>query len=220
MRFRRSRLVPFVLGSAVLLMSGCAAVANLTTGPLIERQVSKDYSGVVAVRKAAGSALVVQASGLALREEAQPNTKDTRFMIGSVTKWITAVTVLRLVDMGKLDLDAPIARHLPELPAANGAVTLRQLLSNRSGIPNGLSSALRKDSSIGKLDIGPVAGALRFGAGPLEAKPGEKWDYSVTNWLLVGRRGKGKQETVHGDGGRTGAGPGRRAQHGFREHRL
>jgi len=186
MRFHPSQLVPVVLVSTVLLLSGCAAVSNLTTGPLIERQLPKDYSGVVAVRKAAGSVLVARASGLALREEAQPNTKDTRFMIGSVTKWITAVTVLRLVDVGKLDLDAPIARHLPELPAANGAVTLRQLLSNRSGIPNGLSSALRKDPSVARLDSGPVEGALRFGAAALEAKPGEKWDYSVTNWLLVG----------------------------------
>jgi len=186
MRFRPSWLAPFVLASTLSLLSGCATVANLTTGPVIDRHVPADYSGVVAVRADARSALVTRAGGLALREQPQPNTKDTRFMIGSATKWISAVTVLRLADMGKLDLDAPIARHLPELPAANGAVTLRALLSNRSGIPNGLSEALRKDASVGALEIGPVEGALRFGAGTPNARPGEKWDYSVTNWLLVG----------------------------------
>ena len=185
MRYRPSWFAPIALAATLSLLSGCAALANLTTGPLIDRHVPKDYSGVVAVRKDAGSTLVTRASGLALREEAQANTKDTRFMIGSVTKWISAVAVLRLVDMGKLDLDAPIARHLPELPAQTGAVTLRQLLSNRSGIPNGLSDALRKDPSLRDLEIGPVEGALRFGAGALNAQPGEKWDYSVTNWLLV-----------------------------------
>ena len=189
MRFRpsccSSLAVSATLSAALLLLSGCATVANLTTGPLIERHVPRDYSGVVAVRKDSGSTLVTRASGLALREGARANTTDTRFMIGSVTKWISAVAMLRLVDMGKLDLDAPIARHLPELPAETGAVTLRQLLSNRSGIPNGLSEAMRKDQSVRELDIGPVPAALRFGAGALNAKPGEKWDYSVTNWLLV-----------------------------------
>jgi D-alanyl-D-alanine carboxypeptidase len=185
MRSCPSWIAPLVLSCTLTLLSGCAAVTSLTNGPLIDRCVPQDYSGVVAVRQDRHSTLVVRASGLAMREEAQANTKETRFLIGSITKWISAVTVLRLVDMGKLDLDAPIARHLPELPAPNGAVTLRQLLSNRSGIPNGFSSALRKDPAIARLDIGPVAGALRYGAAAPDAKPGEKWDYSVTNWLLV-----------------------------------
>lgn len=173
------------LAAGAAFLPGCAAIANLTTGPLIGRHVPKDYSGVVAIRKDARSPLVTHASGLALREEKQPITKDTRFLIGSITKWISAVTVLRLADMGKLDLDAPIARHLGELPAANGAVTLRQLMSNRSGIPNGLAEALRKDRAVEKLEIGPVEAALRFGAGTPVSQPGERWDYSFTNWILV-----------------------------------
>lgn len=182
MRIRFSLLAP---AAFALALSGCAVIDKVSTEPLIERHLPKDYSGVAAVRKDARSTLVTRAAGLALREEAQANTKDTRFMIGSITKWISAVTVLRLADMGKLDLDAPIARHLPELPAANGAVTLRQLMSNQSGIPNGLSEALKKDKAIENLEIGPVDAALRFGAGHAGA-PGEKWDYSVTNWVLVG----------------------------------
>lgn len=185
MRFRPSWLFAFAFASSLSLLPGCAVVDKITTGSLIERHAPRDYSGVIAVRKDARSTLVTHAGGLALREPVQANMKDTRFMIGSATKWISAVAVLRLVDMGKLDLDAPIARHLPELPAENGAVTLRQLLSNRSGIPNGLQDALRKDESVRNLEIGPVEAALRFGAGALNAKPGEKWEYSVTNWLLV-----------------------------------
>lgn len=173
------------LAASVALLPGCAAVANLTTGPLIDRHVPKDYSGVVAVRKNAGAQLAIHASGLALREEKQPITKETRFLVGAMTKWITAVTVLRLADMGTLDLDAPISRHLPELPAANGAVTLRQLMSNRSGIPNGLLDALKKDRTVEKLEIGPVEAALRFGTGTPSSPPGEHWDDSYTNWILV-----------------------------------
>lgn len=185
MRSYPSWLGRFAFAAGLLLLSGCAAVDHMVAGPLIDRHAPKNYSGVIAVREDARSALVAHASGLALREQAQANTKDTRFMIGSATKWISAVTVLRLVDMGRLELDAPIGRHLPELPAENGVVTLRQLLSNRSGIPNGLAEALRKDESVRNLEIGPVEAALRFGAGALDARPGEKWEDSGTNWLLV-----------------------------------
>jgi D-alanyl-D-alanine carboxypeptidase len=182
MRLHSRLLAPVAL--TLSLLSGCAVFDRVTTAPLIERHVAQDYSGVVAVRQDARSTLVTRASGLALREEAQPNTRDTRFMIGAISRWISAVTVLRLADMGKLDLDAPIARHLPELPAANGAVTLRQLLSNRSGIPDGFTAALRKNKAIDDQEIGPVAAALRFGAGAPSA-PGRQWDDSVTNWVLV-----------------------------------
>lgn len=170
---------------AALMLSGCATVPAVDAGALLDRHVPQDYTGVAALRATAGATMATRASGLAARETAQANTPGDRFLVGSVTKWITAVAVLRLVDTGKLDLDAPIAQHLPELPPANGAVTLRQLLANHSGIPNGLTAAMRQDPDVGKLTIGPVAAALRFGAGALNATPGEKWDYSVTNWLLV-----------------------------------
>ncbi|UVW29253.1 serine hydrolase [Massilia sp. H6] len=184
MSIRLSLLAPAALVVALATLSGCAAVARLTTAPLIERHVPQDYSGVVAVRKDLHAPLVPRASGLALREEAQANTRDTRFMVGGISRWITAVAVLRLADMGKLDLDAPIARHLPQLPAANGAVTLRQLMSNRSGIPNGLSEAMKKDKEIDHLEVGPVEAALRFGVGTPGAA-GTKWDDAATNWVLV-----------------------------------
>lgn len=173
------------LAAGAGLLPGCAVLAKLSTEPLIARHLPRDYSGVAAVRKDARSTLVVRASGLALREEKQPNTKDTRFMIGAMTRWISAVAVLRLADMGTLDLDAPIARHLPELPAANGAVTLRQLMSNRGGIPNGLLDALRKDKAVENLEIGPVEAALRFATGAPVPAPGAQWDDSATNWILV-----------------------------------
>ena len=183
MRFRL--LASLLLAAMLGLLSGCTLLATATTGPLIDQHLPANYSGVAAVRKDAASPLVVRARGLALREESQANTKETRFMIGSTTKWITAVTVLRLADMGKLALDAPIARHLPELPAPNGAVSLRQLLSHRSGIPNGLSEAMRKDSKVEGLEIGPVEAALRFGTGAPGFAPGERFEYSGTNYLLA-----------------------------------
>lgn len=185
MRLRLSTFAPLLLAASLALLSGCTLLATATTAPLLDRHVPKDYSGVVAVRKDSRAPLVIEARGLALREERQPNTKETRFMIGSATKWITAVTVLRLADMGKLELDAPIARYLPELPPPNGAVTLRQLLSHHSGIPNGYAAALAKDPATNRLEIGLVDAALRFGAGAPTAAPGERYEYSGANYMLA-----------------------------------
>jgi hypothetical protein len=92
---------------------------------------------------------------------------DRRFMAGPVSKWIAAVTVLRLVGHGRLDLDAPVTASLPELPAASRAVALSRLLSNTSGIEHGLHLALKRDRSRERLTISPLEAALALGNGPL-----------------------------------------------------
>ncbi|HEY5801139.1 MAG TPA: serine hydrolase domain-containing protein, partial [Burkholderiaceae bacterium] len=115
-----------------------------------------------------------------------PATIGTRYQIGSVSKWIASVAVLRLVDQGKLKLDTPIAAYLPELPKATGdAVTLRHLLSNASGVPNGVSAAFKLDRTVGDLQLSPLAASVRFSGGALEFAPGTAWNYSPTNWVLV-----------------------------------
>lgn len=64
-----------------------------------------------------------------------PATPHTRFRIGSVTKMFTAVSIMQLVEAGRLKLDAPLAAYLPDAPHAS-EVTIRQLLMHRSGIWN------------------------------------------------------------------------------------
>jgi len=170
----------------IAVLSACAlAPREAVLVRTVEAQLAPDYNGVVLLRPARDSAAVVKAFGLARFDTPVPLTPDTRFMVGSVSKWITAVAVLRLVDQGKLDLDAPVTSWLPELPASSSGVTLRYLLSNTSGIENGLNLAMKRDSSPGRMTISATEGALRFGSGPLAFTPGSKFDYSSTNWLIV-----------------------------------
>lgn len=61
-----------------------------------------------------------------------PADQDTQFRIGSITKTLTAVLVLRMRDQGRLGLDDPLGRNLPDLPV--GGLTVRQLLSHGSGL--------------------------------------------------------------------------------------
>lgn len=170
-------------------LSACATPPPAGKAPdpaLLTAHLAPDYNGVVLVRLNRASAAFVKAYGNAQFEAGAPVTAETRFMIGSVSKWITAVAVLRLVEQGKLALDQPVTTWLPELPSASGAVTLRHLLSNTSGIENGLGLAIKRDSSVARMRITPAQAALQFGSGPLTFAPGAQFDYSVTNWLVIG----------------------------------
>lgn len=61
---------------------------------------------------------------------------DSHIPIASAGKWLTAITLLTLVDEGKLTLDEPIAARIPDFHGAAGQITLRQLLSHTSGLPS------------------------------------------------------------------------------------
>ena len=176
------------LSLALLAALSACAVSPPAAPPasLLDAAIARDYNGVVLVRAQRGAVPLLKAYGQARFDARDPVQPESRFMIGSVSKWITTVAVLRLVEQGKLDLDKPITTWLPELPAASRAVSLRALLSNTSGIENGLGLALKRDRSAVAMGISPLEGALKYGSGPVSFAPGSNFDYSVTNWLLVG----------------------------------
>jgi CubicO group peptidase (beta-lactamase class C family) len=73
-----------------------------------------------------------EALGLADVEQGVEATKDTQYPVASITKTFTAAAVMQLRDEGKLDLDDPLSRHLPE--AAHGTPTLRRMLAHTAGL--------------------------------------------------------------------------------------
>ena len=84
-----------------------------------------------------GKLLYKGAFGRANREWNIDNATDTKFMIGSVSKPITAILMLIQVQKGLIDLDKTIADYLPDFSKKNGKrITIRQLLSHASGMPN------------------------------------------------------------------------------------
>ncbi|HEV7781070.1 MAG TPA: serine hydrolase [Chitinophagaceae bacterium] len=84
-----------------------------------------------------GKVIYQSAFGLANREWNTPNTTETKFMIGSVSKPITALLMLIQVQKGLIGLDKTIADYLPAFSGKPGAaITVRQLLSHTSGMPN------------------------------------------------------------------------------------
>ena len=119
------------------------------------------------------------AAGLGYAELAsrRPVTADTTFQIGSIGKSMTALAVLRLVESGRLDIDAPFSTHLPwfVIPSRFGPITLRHLLSHTAGLPAGT-------------DFTPAARYEGFALRETEAawEPGSRFHYSNTGYKLLG----------------------------------
>jgi len=143
------------------------------------------FRGLVALGHK-GQVQVHAAQGLANVETGLAFDIDLPVAIASISKRITSVAVMRLVERGTLSLDAPIARYLPAYRQDSGAkVTLRHLLSNASGIPNQFGAVVKADPSLLGKPM-PAAEAVKlFASGDPVFQPGERFDYALTNWILV-----------------------------------
>ncbi|MFD8497901.1 serine hydrolase domain-containing protein [Amycolatopsis sp. NPDC059657] len=107
------------------------------------------------------------------------------FRAGSVTKPFIAVLVLQLVGEGKVELDAPVTRYLPD--AGTGAVTVRQILQHTSGLPDYLDDVVDVDPETLRHRGAEPAELLAFAMKhPPLFPPGAKWSYSNTNYILAG----------------------------------
>lgn len=111
---------------------------------------------------------------------------DTVFEIASVTKPFTATAMMLLAMDGKLELDDPITRHLPELPAPYAGVSVRRLLSHTGGvIRDGMDGYWKSPPSIAR-DYTREEMLELIAAAPLCFSPGEKYAYSNSAYFLLG----------------------------------
>ncbi len=120
-------------------------------------------------------------ANLELRASATP---DTVYEIASVTKTFTAMAVLLLIEQGRLELDDPIGRHLPDLPRHWQSATIRQLVRHTSGIPNYTDQPDYWKGT--RLDLPREAMVDLVRDLPLVFEPGTNWAYSNTGYYLLG----------------------------------
>ncbi|MGN9906559.1 serine hydrolase domain-containing protein [Phytohabitans sp. LJ34] len=131
------------------------------------------------------------ASGVADLSTARPARPDMRHRVGSITKSFVAATVLQLVAEGKVGLDDPVGRWLPELvPGEVGQrVTVRMLLNHTSGIGNYTEAILdsyAEVTSVGQTRFTPEE-LVQIGLSlPRTGAPGDHYSYSNTGYIIIG----------------------------------
>jgi CubicO group peptidase (beta-lactamase class C family) len=174
----------------------------------LETAVSEGrVAGAVGLIARGGELLTFDVVGMADREAGTPMANDTLFRIASMTKPITSVAVMMLFDEGRLALDDPVSKFLPELGntrvlkgdesrdtvAAQREITIRHLLTHTSGITyefiaeEPLATMYReKGVSNGLIETeGTIADLVtKLGALPVLHQPGEKWSYGQSTDVL------------------------------------
>ena len=186
--------VAALAGAASAQTSPASAALDTSLRAAVER---KDVPGVVALIVDREGVLYQSAFGVADVATGRPLAADALFRIASMTKPVASVALMQLVEQGRLGLDDPAEKYLPELAglkvvesfdAATGAyrvrpaarpATVRHFLTHTSGLAYPFTSTIWRD-------LKPRAGETYPYGGPLLFDPGERWHYS-TSTDVVGR---------------------------------
>jgi len=168
------------------------AAADAIGSPAVEARLDTVAEAYTPLHRFMGAVLVVEGDhrlldkgyGLADAEWGVANTPDVKFRIGSITKQFTAALVLLLQQDGKLSIQDPVSRYLPDAPASWRAITIAELLGHTSGIPDFV-----QDPDFRVWSQSPHAWPeelARFRDKPLNFAPGTRFDYSSSNYELLG----------------------------------
>lgn len=146
-----------------------------------------------------GELLLVRPHGLADVELGVPVSADSVFEIGSISKQFVSATVMLLAEEGKLAIDDTIETYLPEIPSEWYGVTIRQLLTHTSGIPD--YEEIRT-YDVYRFRLTPEEVIRIAHSRPMDFPPGTGWYYSNTGYFLLSRivervEGKPLGEVLH-----------------------
>lgn len=185
--FMYKKLGIIFLMSILILNLWKFPISTQAAGSLDTDDIDKFVSNYIKKNGLPGAAIVVVKDGKLVYEkgygqdsEGKSITEKSLMRIASASKSFTAFAVLQLVDEGKIELDDPVVKYLPEVKLDDSRwkeVTIRQLLSHTSGIPSPI--------------IVPPANTIKAGVErlqdwQLQSKPGEKYAYSNPNyWMLA-----------------------------------
>jgi len=130
-----------------------------------------------------GALSYLEAYGDGRIEPHMPALPSMRYSIGSISKQFTAAAVLLLAEQGKLSLDDPVSRFVPNLTRGN-EVTIRELLSHTSGYQDYWPQDYVPPFMLQPITANKILD--RWARKPLDFDPGTEWQYSNTNFVIAG----------------------------------
>jgi CubicO group peptidase (beta-lactamase class C family) len=185
---RRERTFPrFALLCACLLAFSGAARAQDPL-PKIDEYMNaaakvERFSGAILVARD-GKVIAAKGYGMADVENDVPNTPETKFRLGSLTKQFTSASIMLLQERGKLSVQDPVCKYVAPCPEAWQPVTIHHLLSHTAGVPN--FTAFPDYKKTMREPVNAESLVARFRDRPLDFKPGEDWRYSNSGYALLG----------------------------------
>jgi CubicO group peptidase (beta-lactamase class C family) len=180
----RMRSLKFALALVIVTVVSASAQDTARMEQVIQSHVSAGtFMGTVLVARD-GAVVIDKGYGMANLELDVPNTPDTKFRLGSITKQFTAAAILLLEERGKLKIDDQVKAYLPDSPMAWDRIRVSNLLTHTAGIPNFTSFATYNELK-GTARTADSIVSL-FKDRDLEFGPGEKYSYSNSGYLALG----------------------------------
>ena len=173
--------LPFTAFKAVAATNATTVTSQIDA--LFADSIRSNTPGAAVLIARDGKRILEKYYGLAQIEASVPITRDTRFRIGSITKQFTAAAILKLAEQGKLSVNDPVSKYIPDWPRGQ-EVTLRHLLNHSSGIHNFTAKPgfqLNVTTAI-PLDVLMAS----FKHDPYDFTPGAKFSYSNSGYVLLG----------------------------------
>jgi len=184
-----TRLAPALLAfSTALPTSPSLLAATPDDVARIDRMFAETYPasgpGAAVLVLERGKTVLRKGYGMAELELGVPIAPDMVFRVGSVTKEFTAACILKLVEEGRLSLDDPVSKLLPDFPTGGRRVTVEQLLTHTSGLRSytdmpSWAGHRREDWTLSELEA-------FFRGEPFDFEPGTRWHYDNSGYVLLG----------------------------------
>ncbi|WP_348260680.1 serine hydrolase [Telmatobacter sp. DSM 110680] len=188
----RRIIIATVIASVCLAASGTTGLAQANDEAATKARLEQIANSYTPNHAFMGTVLVVEGDhvlldkgyAMASLEWQVPNTPETKFRLGSLTKQFTATLILLLQQDGKLSISDPISKYLPDSPPAWAKITLANLLGHTSGIPS--FTGFKEFHTWSMSAHTPDEEIALFRDKPLDFEPGSKFDYSNSNFIVLG----------------------------------
>ncbi len=154
MKNRRASLAVALFGLLLWMVSPASARADNVDDYVQAQMRGQKIPGLSIAVVQDGKVVEAQGYGLANVELNVVATPETIYQSGSISKQFTATLAMMLIEEGKMGLEDPVSKYIPEAPAIWKDITLRRLLTHTSGISNGLYAKMdmRKDYTEDEID--------------------------------------------------------------------
>jgi CubicO group peptidase (beta-lactamase class C family) len=180
----RNRFVVAALLVCLAAKLQAATHAEQIDALLKKFNANRQFNGAALVAEK-GNVILKNGYGMANFEWQIPNTPDTKFRLGSITKQFTSMLVMQLVAEGKIKLDEKMTTYLPDYRKDTGdRITVRMLLNHTSGIPSYTSRPDIREISRTPVNVNEFV--KKYASGDLEFEPGTKWAYNNSGYFILG----------------------------------
>jgi CubicO group peptidase (beta-lactamase class C family) len=176
--------------TAFLLFTTLAAAQSAGVAARLEAAANafaknRAFTGSVLVAKD-NKVILEKGYGMANLELDVPNTPDTKFRLGSITKQFTSAAILQLQEQGKLSVDDAACKFIDSCPAAWKPITVRHLLTHTSGIPSYTAMKGFMTPKFHRIPLTPMETLMLTADKPLDFEPGSRFSYDNSGYIFLG----------------------------------